>query len=128
MFWKKNTVANNVLTKETAELTSTYVGSKPTVQKKEKKLSKKDIIINQIIALEMGQIIRYKFPELYGGDSAVIKLDSKSTDVERKYVLSMQKLVDGKPVGDLNTICNTTKPKQIAEFILNSNGEFFATE
>ena len=51
MFWKKNAVATNVLAEGTTGLPG--VGSTPELKKKEKKLSKKDIIVNQLEALQM---------------------------------------------------------------------------
>ncbi len=128
MFWKKNVAQTNVLTGGATGSPLIGADNSPAMNKKEKKLSKKDIIMNQVEALQAGQVLRYKFPDCCGGDSVVVELDSKNSDMKRNYILSMQKMTGGKPDGKLDGFCSTDKPKQIAEFVLNSDGEFFGIE
>ena len=101
MFWKKKTEGANILNNENATSPFKNAESNHAV-KKAKKLSKKDIVINQIEALQAGNVIRYKFPELCGGDLVLVELNSGSSDNGRSYTVSTQKMADGKPTGDVS--------------------------
>jgi len=82
LFWKKKPAA-----------------AQPPKPKAKELSPKKDVITNQIERLGAGQTLRYRVPEEWGGDLVVIELNPQYPKKGRKYMLSTEKLVDGKPAG-----------------------------
>jgi hypothetical protein len=93
---------------------------------KAKKLSPKGIIINQIEQLAPEHAVTYRLPEGRGGNLAVVELNPQYPGKGRKYTMSFEKLVDGKPSGKRSHIWDSDKPKDVAGWILSLNGELFS--
>jgi len=111
MFWRKKQTETKV------------TEAKP---KKVKKLSPREIIGNQIEQLGLGQSLSYRLPETYGGGLAVVELNPEYPGKGKKYVLKTDKIVEGKPAGKRSRLWDSDKPKDIAGWILDRNGELFS--
>lgn len=85
--------------------------------KKPKKLSPKEILINQIEQLASDQIICYKLGETYGGDLVITELSTSYPEKGQKYIISLDKVVDGKPAGNKRRLWQSNKPRDIANWI-----------
>jgi hypothetical protein len=86
--------------------------------------SPKDIITNQIEQLTPGQTLSYRLPETYGDRLAVIELNLQYLKKgQKKYILSLEELVDGKPTGKRRRFLDSNKPKDLAGWILDRDGE-----
>lgn len=109
MFWKKKPAAG---------------------EPKAKEPSPKEIIINQIERLGLGQTVSYRLPENRSGQLAVIELDPQHLYQKkaRKYILSMEKVVDGKAAGERTLLFASNNPKDIATWIIDLNGLFIGAE
>jgi hypothetical protein len=79
-----------------------------------KKLSPNEVIANQIGQLDPGQSLSYRLPETFGGGLAVVELNTEYPGKGKKYVLSTDKIVEGKPAGKRSRIWDSDKPKDIA--------------
>jgi len=101
MFWKKKPAAGEPA-----------VGDSP-----------KDIMADQIEQLTPGQTLSYRLPETYGGGLAVIELNPQYPKKGRKYILSTETIVDSKPTGKRRRLFDANKPKDIAGWILDRDGE-----
>ncbi|GAI59065.1 unnamed protein product [marine sediment metagenome] len=101
MFWKKKPAAG---------------------EPKAKEPSPKEVI-TQIEQLTLGQALSYRLLETYGGGLAVIELNPQYPKKGRKYILSLEELVDGKPAGKRHRLWDSDKPKDLAGWILDQNGE-----
>ena len=66
---------------------------------KAKKLSPKDTIENQSEQLGPGQTVSYRPLETYGGSLAVVELNPRYPGKGRRYILSTEEIVNGKPAG-----------------------------
>jgi len=108
MFWKKKSATEEQL--------------KP----KAKKLSPRKIIEERIKQLAPGQSISYRLLETFGGGLAVVELNPQYPTEGRMYILSTEKIVDGKPTGKRNRLWDSDKPRDIAGWILDRNGELFS--
>ncbi len=103
----------------------------PAVAKveKEKKMSNKETMIAQIEQLSAGQMLRYRLRENWGvavdDESAIVELNPKYAKKGVQYILSMEKLVDGKPGGKKEHFGESTKPRDIANWVLSRKGELF---
>ena len=103
MFWKKKPAAG---------------------EPKAKEPSPKEIITNQIEQLTLGQALSYRLPETYGGGLAVIELNPQYPKKgQKKYILSLEELVNGKPTGKRRRFVDSTKPKELAGWLLDRSGE-----
>jgi len=114
MFWKKKP-ADAKPTEAKAEV------PKPRA----KKLSLKDIVRDQIERLGAGQTLTYQLPETFGGGLAVVELNPQYPEKGRKYILSTEELVDGKPAGQRRCLFDSNKPKELAGWILDRYGQLF---
>lgn len=90
MFWKHK--HNNGHNTETGEETSAV---------KLKEAISKDMMEHQIKQLDATQCLTYNLVESYGGGDriAIVELDPKNAEKDRRYVLSVDKLVHEKPAG-----------------------------
>lgn len=97
--------------------------------KKEKELSNKETMIAQIKQLSAGQILRYRLRENWGvavdDESAIVELNPAYTGKGVQYILSMEKLVDGKLTGKKEHFGESKKPRDIANWVLSRKGELF---
>ena len=123
MFWnKKNTTVNNSSAAVTPENQST---PKEVKKPKEKKLSPKDIIMGQIEMLEAGNSLNYITKTWSGSDLMVVELNPAYPEKGRKYMVSYEEMVDGKPSGKRQHIGDSDKVKQVAEWIISRKGELY---
>ena len=101
-----------------------------TGEPKAKEPSPKEIIINQIERLGLGQTVSYRLPETFGGELAVIELNQQYLYQKkaRKYILSMEKVVGGKAAGKKSLLFASNNPMHIASWILDRNGLFIGAE
>ncbi len=110
MFWKKKPAV------------STEAKPQKAPKPAGKKLSPKDILASQIEQLGPGQSIRHQLPEFYGGDLVIIEPNPNYPSKGRKYTMNIQKMVNGKPVGEANLFWESNKPRDIAAWIVDRNG------
>ena len=111
MFWKKK-----------------QTGAKATEAKpqKVKKLSPKDIIASKVEQLCPGESVSYRLAEVYGGGLAVVELNPQYPEKGKRYFLSLEKIVDGKPEGKRGRLWNSNKPKELAGWILERGGKLYS--
>jgi hypothetical protein len=114
MFWKKKAV----------EAEAPAVKAEPS-KMKAKKLSPRDNMRQQIEQLTAGQVVRYKFPETFGGNLAVIELNPRYPQKGHKYILSTEKLVGGKSAGKKSQLFDSNNPGALAGWVLERMGELF---
>jgi len=84
-----------------------------------------NIIASQIEQLGPGQSLSYKLPESFGGELVVIELNPRYPDKERKYILSTDKIVDGEPAGKKSLLFGHDKPRVLARWVVDRDGEAF---
>jgi hypothetical protein len=115
MFWKR----------KQAEVNAVKVQDRPPVQNNNRLCTKKTII-SQIEQLEAAQNINYLLSSSYGGGNriAVVELSSQLPE-KKKYILSIDKLVGEKLIGDKLKIIESTDPKDIADWIHRQKGETY---
>jgi len=111
MFWKKK-----------------QTGAKATEAKpqKVKKLSPKDIIASKIEQLGPGESVGYRLAEVYGDGLAVVELNPQYPEMGKKYFLSLEEIVDGKPEGKRSRLSSSNKPKELASWILERSGKLYS--
>jgi hypothetical protein len=114
MFWRKKAVEGGAPTPEARP---------PEV--KAKKLSPRDIMREQIQQLTARDVLRYRLPETYGGGLAVIEWNPKYPQKGRKYILSTEKLVNGKPADKKSQLFDSNDPKGLANWVMERGGELF---
>jgi len=93
-----------------------------------KKEMKKNRIISEVEQLAAGQSLIYKLPEFYWsgfGAFLIAELNPTHPEKGKKYILSSDKIADGKPAGAKNRARDTDKPKDYADWVLQFNGERF---
>jgi len=75
-------------------------------------------IINQIEQLSPRESLSYQLKELFGGELAIVELNPKYPDKgQRKYRMSLEQLVDGKPSGKRQYLLGNDKPEKIADWL-----------
>ena len=111
MFWKK----------QQTEAKATE--AKP---EKVKKLSPKDIIVSKIEQLGSGESVSYQLGEVYGNGLAVVELNPQYPEKGKRYFLSLEKIVDGKPEGKRGHLWDSNKPKELASWILERSGKLYS--
>ncbi len=99
---------------------------KKTEEPKEKKLSPKEIMMNQIEQLVPGQALSYKLPQTFGGGLAVVELNPRYPEKGKKYAMCTEELADNNPTGKRMPIWYSDKPKELATWILDRNGVPFS--
>ena len=93
----------------------------------EKKLSPKDIVINQIDALTPGQCAMYKLPEIYWtglGGFIVIERNAQQTEKSKPVVAFTDEIKEGKPVGKKKRLWEFNQAREMASWIIERNGIF----
>ena len=105
-------------------------------EKKESKVkepSPREILADRIKGeaeeLAPGQSLIYKLPELYWSGFAaflICELNPSYPKKGKKYVMSTDKIADGKPAGKKNRVCGANKPEDYAEWVADRNGERFS--
>ena len=108
MFWKKKP--------------ATGEPSKPEV----KKLSPKEIIINQIEQIGPERSLTYQLAEYLIDRFAIVELNPEYPAKGRKYIVSTGEIVDGKPAVKKGRIWDSNKAKDLASWILAREGVLFS--
>jgi len=121
MFWKKRQPVS--VSPEAKPQGITTEVKKP---QKVKKLSPREIITSLIEQLQPGQSISYRLAKVYGGDLAVVELNPRYPEKGKKYSMSSEPLVDGKPSGKRTRLWYADKPSHIASWIIDRQGELFS--
>ena len=89
---------------------------------KAKKLSPAEILVSRLEQLSLGQSLVYRLAKVYGGDLVIVDLNPRYPNKgQRKYRMSTERLVDGKPCGQ-TILWYFEKPKNLAKWILERNG------
>ena len=102
---------------------------------KVKEPSPNEILMNRIVGeveqLSPGQNLTYKLPEFYWGGWAaflICDLNPSYPEKGKKYILSTDKIADGKPAGAKNRLMDTNHPKDFAEWVAQRNGAYGLVE
>ena len=114
MFWRKKAV----------EAGTPAMKAEPS-KVKAKKLSPRDIMRQQIEQLTAGEVLRYKFPETFGGNLAVIELNPRYPQKGHKYILSTDRLAGGKPADKKSQLFDSNNPGALANWVMERMGEPF---
>ncbi len=122
MFWNKKD------NRGTAPAASESTPPKAEKKPKEKKLSKKDIVIGQIEMLEPGNSLSFLTKTWSGNDLMVVSINPAYPGKGHKYSVSYEELSEGKPSGKRQHIGDSDKAKQVADWILSRNGEPYTPE
>jgi hypothetical protein len=93
---------------------------------KAKKLSPHMALANQIELLIPGQTLKYKIPETSGGGFITIELNPHYPQGGKKYVLSIENMVNGMPGGQRSFLYDSDKPTDLTTSILDRNAELYA--
>lgn len=121
MFWKKKQPVK--ISPEAKPQDTTAEVQKP---RKVKKLSPKEIITSLIEQLQPGQSLSYRLAQVYGGELAIVELNPRYPEKGKKYTMTTEALVDGKPGGKRTRLWDADKPKHIASWIVDRQGEPFS--
>jgi len=119
MFWRKKQ------TEAVAIPDTDRAVSKKTKKGAAKKLSMKDVIVNEMLQLVPGQVVSRELEKTYGGGLAIVELNPAYPGKGKKYSLFTDKLVDGKPAGKRTHFWDADKPKDIADWIDGRSVEHF---
>lgn len=134
MFWKKKKPA---VAPTSVAPTAAATGVTPTEAKAEapkpeaEKLSPKDIVRQQVEQLKAGQTLIYQLGKIWGvavkDELAVIELNPEypKPKMGLKFILSTEKLVDGKPAGERTRLSDSNKPKDLASWVADREGKLF---
>ena len=115
MFWKK---------KQAEERPAKAKAEPP--KPKVKQLSPKEIIINQIEQIGPVQSLTYQLAEYLMDRFAIVELNPEYPGKGRKYIVSSDRMVDGKPAGKKGRIWDSNKAKDIASWVLEKKGVLFS--
>ena len=86
-----------------------------------------EIIMNQIEQLGPGESLTYQVGETYGGDLAIVDLNPQYPDKgQKKYRMSTEPLVDGKPSGKRTSLLYSDNSKKIASWFIERHGVPFS--
>jgi hypothetical protein len=89
----------------------------------QKKLSPRDALIQKIEQMANGQQLHFQMPELCGGDIIIVEMTPSYPSKGKKYSVVSTDPVNGKPGDKRRTLWGTDKPKVIADWILEKNGQ-----
>ena len=120
MFWRKRQPVAGSPEVKPGDMTTKV--QKP---QKVKKLSPGEIIANLIEQLQPGQSLSYRLAKIYGGDLAVVELNPRYPQRGKKYSMSTEALLDGKPSGKRTRLWYSDRPSHIANWIIDRQGEPF---
>jgi len=81
-----------------------------------KRLTQREIV-SQIEQLSAGESVSYRLPEVYGGQVTVVEFNTEYPWRGSKYRLSIQTLIDGKPVGERERVSESHEAKDIAAWL-----------
>ena len=87
---------------------------------KAKKLSPKEIIINEIEQLAPEQELKYFLPSTYGDRVYIVELNPEYPKKGKQYIMSTQRVADGKLAGEKTRSWDSDKTKAIASWILDA--------
>jgi len=96
--------------------------------------SPREILMNRIVGeveqLAPGQSLIYKLPEFYWSRFAaflIVELNPSHPERGKKYIMSTDKIADGKPAGEKNRVRDTNKPRDYADWVADKqNAERFS--
>lgn len=95
---------------------------------KVKKLSPKETMVSQIEQLVPGQVLTYQIAKTYWENFAgffFVELNPNFPEKGKKYLVSVDKIADGKPAGKKTHLWDTNKPQDIANAVLDRSGVLF---
>jgi hypothetical protein len=116
MFWRKKQAVTAGGAPAAAPTGMKAEGSKP----KAKKLSRTEILTNEVEQLTLGQEIGYLIPSPYGDRVYFVKYNPDYPDKGKKYSMSTDNIVNGKLTGNRMPGWNTNSPKDVAKWILSN--------
>jgi len=126
MFWRKKQVV--ATTTESAGGTAVSKKAEPQPPKAKKKLSLKNVIVEEIAKLGVGQSVSRVLHPTYGGGVAIVTLNTDYPKKGHKYIISIEKMVDNKPTGQRTKFMESDKPKELADWIIGRAAEAFPAE
>jgi len=97
-------------------------------KKGEKKLSPKEIMMNQIDQLAPGQSLVYKLPEIYWtglGGFILIERNAQQTEKSKPFTAFSDEIKDGTPVGKKKKLWEFNQAKEMASWIMERNGVLY---
>ena len=115
MFWKKKQVIASAI--EVGGGTAVRGMVKGRKTKASKGIPLRSTIMNEIVQLTPGHFVSRELHRTYGGGLAVVELNPDYPGKGEKYVLSTEKIVDGKTTGKRTKLWGTNKAKELADWI-----------
>ena len=112
MFWKKK-----------EEKPANAQAAAPVKPQKVKKVSPREELRMKVEMLEPGQAISSALPETFGGGLAVVHLNPDYPTKAKKYVMSLETLVDGKPSGKRRYLWDSNKPADLSAWVMDRLGK-----
>jgi len=94
---------------------------KKTAPREGRKLTQKEIM-SHIEQLSPGESLSYRLPEIYGDQITMVVFNTAYPWRGSKYVLSMQTLENGKPVGEKGNVLESNEAKHIAAWLRERQG------
>jgi hypothetical protein len=83
-------------------------------------------MINQIEQIGPGQSLTYQLAAYLMDRFAIAELNPEYTGKGRKYIVSSDRMGDGKPAAKKGRIRDSNKAKDIASWVLEKNGVLFS--
>lgn len=116
MFWKRKE------TKETKEGEAKLPEPK---KRPEGKLSRKEIVRNQLEQLTDGRSLTYILPEYMwsGGAFTIVELNPKYPETGKKYLVFSDQIKDGQPAGKKELTSSYNKLEEVLNLIDTRSGE-----
>ena len=99
---------------------------KKTAPHKGRKLAQREIM-SHIEQLSLGESLSYRLPEIYGDQVAMVEFNTAYPWRGSKYVLSIQTLVDGKPVGEKESALESDEVKEIVAWLSKRRGSLLSS-
>lgn len=88
-----------------------------------KQLSPRETLNQKIEALQPGQAVSYTLPDTFGGGLAVMHLNPDYPNKGKKFVMSLESLMDGKPSGKRRYLWDSNKAKDLASWVMDRLGK-----
>jgi hypothetical protein len=94
-------------------------------QNMEMQASPKERLVEQFEQLQSGEEITFVLSETFGGWLATVFCNPEHPDKGKRFFLYTDARIDGQPAGKRRLLWSSNKSKDLAEWVLNRNGEPF---
>ncbi len=129
MFWRKKEPEAKEPKAEESKVGESKVGESKVEKPKGKELHPREIVRNRVVEeaekLAPGEVIIYKLPEFYHsgfGAFLIFELNPSYPGKGKKYLMSIDQIVDGKPAGKKSHAGDTNSPVQIGDWVATREG------